>query len=402
MNLRQYLAAKDYKDNPGRLAEDIIHLVFLVLGLVAVGSVLVITVYLVVSGLPAILKIGPVEFLFGTRWGIFGTGLGGQAGIAAAEWLRTSIGTVGLGMMIIMCWILLAVYINRSTIKVVNRVSSTVAKGTADLIGRLPSIPHKAKDSNEEHRTSFEEQLQEDMEAVNYYYQPESQSDNTATCTNNAMEEEIEEPSVHASKSTSDDDDELSIVMPEEPESPFVEDNIQPAKSDTSIGDDEFILTDGPDLPANEKTYDRDLQTVDDDDNDFEVIDENGNRIKASSLHDEPKQNIKEEPQDNALEPVTLGAGGVVVTDHEGMEIVKTDYHDTEADRYEQRAKAEKPDTDGNRQANSTRIGDKEHYRSYQIYGKQNISYYLYPHTFATPFSLKRFRRILNGTCRNA
>ncbi len=68
MNLRQYLAAKDYKDNPGRLAEDIIHLVFLVLGLVAVGSVLVITVYLVVSGLPAILKIGPVKFLFGTRW----------------------------------------------------------------------------------------------------------------------------------------------------------------------------------------------------------------------------------------------------------------------------------------------------------------------------------------------
>ena len=68
MNLRQYLAAKDYKDNPGRLAEDIIHLVFLVLGLVAVGSVLVITIYLVVSGLPAIIKIGPVEFLFGTRW----------------------------------------------------------------------------------------------------------------------------------------------------------------------------------------------------------------------------------------------------------------------------------------------------------------------------------------------
>lgn len=45
-----------------------IHLLFLVLGLVAVGSVLVITIYLVVSGLPAIFKIGPIEFLFGTRW----------------------------------------------------------------------------------------------------------------------------------------------------------------------------------------------------------------------------------------------------------------------------------------------------------------------------------------------
>ncbi len=68
MNLSQYIAEKGYKDNPRRLVEDLIQLVFLILGLVAVGSVLVITVYLVVSGLPAIFKIGPVEFLFGTRW----------------------------------------------------------------------------------------------------------------------------------------------------------------------------------------------------------------------------------------------------------------------------------------------------------------------------------------------
>lgn len=68
MNLSQYIVEKGYKDNPRRLVEDLIQLVFLVLGLVAVGSVLVITVYLVVSGLPAIFKIGPVEFLFGTRW----------------------------------------------------------------------------------------------------------------------------------------------------------------------------------------------------------------------------------------------------------------------------------------------------------------------------------------------
>ena len=68
MNLREFIAAKGYKDNPRRLVEDLIQLVFLILGLVAVGSVLVITIYLVISGLPAIFKIGPVEFLFGTRW----------------------------------------------------------------------------------------------------------------------------------------------------------------------------------------------------------------------------------------------------------------------------------------------------------------------------------------------
>ena len=68
MNLKEFFAQKGYKDNPRRLIEDMIHLLFLVLGLVAVGSVLVITIYLVVSGLPAIFKIGPIEFLFGTRW----------------------------------------------------------------------------------------------------------------------------------------------------------------------------------------------------------------------------------------------------------------------------------------------------------------------------------------------
>ena len=68
MNIREFISQKGYKDNPRRLMEDLIHLVFLVLGLVAVGSVLVITIYLVISGLPAIFKIGPVEFLFGTRW----------------------------------------------------------------------------------------------------------------------------------------------------------------------------------------------------------------------------------------------------------------------------------------------------------------------------------------------
>lgn len=51
-----------------RLFEDIIHGIFLVLGLITVGCVLLITVYLVISGIPAIREIGLVKFLFGTKW----------------------------------------------------------------------------------------------------------------------------------------------------------------------------------------------------------------------------------------------------------------------------------------------------------------------------------------------
>ena len=51
-----------------RLFESIMHGIFLVLGLVTVGCVLLITAYLVVSGLPAIQEIGLERFLFGTIW----------------------------------------------------------------------------------------------------------------------------------------------------------------------------------------------------------------------------------------------------------------------------------------------------------------------------------------------
>ena len=50
------------------LLENIVHGIFLILGLITVACVLVITVYLVVSGIPAIREIGLVDFLFGEKW----------------------------------------------------------------------------------------------------------------------------------------------------------------------------------------------------------------------------------------------------------------------------------------------------------------------------------------------
>lgn len=51
-----------------RLLENTVHGVFLLLGLITVAFVLLITVYLIISGIPAIEKIGLVEFLFGGVW----------------------------------------------------------------------------------------------------------------------------------------------------------------------------------------------------------------------------------------------------------------------------------------------------------------------------------------------
>ncbi len=50
------------------LLETVVHGIFLLLGLVTVACVLLITGYLVISGIPAIREIGLTDFLFGTTW----------------------------------------------------------------------------------------------------------------------------------------------------------------------------------------------------------------------------------------------------------------------------------------------------------------------------------------------
>ena len=59
---------KRQKAQNNNLIENIIHGVFLVMGLITVGCVLLITVYLVISGIPAIREIGLREFLLGMVW----------------------------------------------------------------------------------------------------------------------------------------------------------------------------------------------------------------------------------------------------------------------------------------------------------------------------------------------
>lgn len=51
-----------------KTGEKIVHFIFFLLGLITVGCVLLISIYLVVSGVPAIRQIGLGEFLFGKVW----------------------------------------------------------------------------------------------------------------------------------------------------------------------------------------------------------------------------------------------------------------------------------------------------------------------------------------------
>ena len=74
--------------------EQAIHLIFLLCGIVAVGFVLCISVYLVISGLPAIREIGLTKFLFGKVWAPTNATTGPQFGIL--PFILTSVyGTAG-------------------------------------------------------------------------------------------------------------------------------------------------------------------------------------------------------------------------------------------------------------------------------------------------------------------
>ena len=55
------------------LLENIIHGIFLILGLITVSFVLLISLYLIISGIPAIKEIGLIPFLFGKTWASTGS-----------------------------------------------------------------------------------------------------------------------------------------------------------------------------------------------------------------------------------------------------------------------------------------------------------------------------------------
>lgn len=116
-----------------QLLEKIIHGVFLILGLITVGCVLLITVYLVISGLPAIQKIGFTDFLFGTQWA--STASDPKYGIL--PFILTSIyGTAGAIVIGVPIGFLTAVYLSKIASPRVKSAMQTVVS----ILAGIPSV----------------------------------------------------------------------------------------------------------------------------------------------------------------------------------------------------------------------------------------------------------------------
>ena len=113
--------------------EDVVHGVFLFLGLITVGCVLLITVYLIVSGLPAISKIGLGKFLFGRDW----ASTAAEAKFGILPFILTSVyGTCGAILIGVPVGFLTAVFLSKMAPKKLR----TVMESAVSLLAGIPSV----------------------------------------------------------------------------------------------------------------------------------------------------------------------------------------------------------------------------------------------------------------------
>lgn len=124
---------KRQKAQNNNLIENIIHGVFLVMGLITVGCVLLITVYLVISGIPAIREIGLREFLLGKVWA--STAAEPKYGIL--PFILTSVyGTAGAMLLGVPIGFLTAVYLA----KFAPRAVKNSMQATVGVLAGIPSV----------------------------------------------------------------------------------------------------------------------------------------------------------------------------------------------------------------------------------------------------------------------
>lgn len=116
-----------------RLLENIIHGVFLILGLITVGCVLLISVYLIISGIPAIKEIGLIDFLFGKEW----ASSADDPKYGILPFILTSIyGTAGAILIGVPIGFFAAVYLS----KVANKKVRAVVESAVNLLAGIPSV----------------------------------------------------------------------------------------------------------------------------------------------------------------------------------------------------------------------------------------------------------------------
>lgn len=113
--------------------EQTMHLVFLLFGVVTIGFVLLISIYLIAAGLPAIREIGLVDFLFGKTW----ASTAAEPKFGILPFILTSIyGTAGAILIGVPVGFMTAVFLA----KVAPRPLAGLVRPAVDLLAGIPSV----------------------------------------------------------------------------------------------------------------------------------------------------------------------------------------------------------------------------------------------------------------------
>ena len=115
------------------LLEAVTRTLFTVCGFIADGFVVIITVFLIISGVPAIGEIGIIDFLFGTRW----ASTAAEPSFGILPFILTSVyGTFGAILVGVPVGILCAVF----AAKYANRKMASLTRGLVGLMSGIPSV----------------------------------------------------------------------------------------------------------------------------------------------------------------------------------------------------------------------------------------------------------------------
>ena len=113
--------------------EKVMNAIFFVCGMIAIGCVVLITIYMLVSGLPAIFEIGPADFLFGTVW----KSTAKEPSFGILPFILTSIwGTAGAALIGVPIGLLTAVFLS----KVAPRKLAVPVGMAVELLAGIPSV----------------------------------------------------------------------------------------------------------------------------------------------------------------------------------------------------------------------------------------------------------------------
>ena len=118
---------------PAEWLEAVMNFIFFLCGILAVGCVLLISVYMVLSGVPAIQKIGLFRFLFGTRW----ASTAADPAYGILPFILSSVyGTLGATVIGVPIGLLTAVFLSKAAGPKVR----TVVVTAIELLSGIPSV----------------------------------------------------------------------------------------------------------------------------------------------------------------------------------------------------------------------------------------------------------------------